>query len=170
MWPSRETMISSLPKGTVGCEIGVQTGYFSRQLLDKVLPKKLHLVDFDLAQIDEASYRLKPAVESGLVVLHSGRSSEVLARMDGQSLDWIYIDGDHSYGGVLADIEQAVRVVRRDGRLLFNDYTKWSPQEMVQYGVMEAVNQLCLVEGFVFEGFALHGIGHFDVLLRRDYT
>ena len=49
----------------------------------------------------------------------------------------------------------------------FNDYVKYSSLELVQYGVMEAVNDLCLTQSFEMVGLALHGLGYFDVALRR---
>ena len=30
-----------------------------------------------------------------------------------EKLDWIYVDGDHSYHGCLNDLESALKVVRR---------------------------------------------------------
>jgi hypothetical protein len=65
------------------------------------------------------------------------------------------------------DITQAVRVIKPQGLIVFNDYVKYSPLELVQYGVMEAVNDLCLRQNFEMVGLALHGLGYFDVALRK---
>ena len=39
--------------------------------------------------------------------------------------------------------------------------------ERLQYGVMRAVVELCLEQEFEIVFFALHGLGHHDVALRR---
>jgi hypothetical protein len=43
--------------------------------------------------------------------------------------------------------------------LIFNDYVKVSPLENVEYGVMEAVNELCIERGFGIAALALHPLG-----------
>ena len=40
-------------------------------------------------------------------------------------LDWIYIDGSHSYEGVTLDLENSMKIVRQGGLILGDDY-KWS--------------------------------------------
>jgi LPS sulfotransferase NodH len=168
VFPSREDLISTMPKKSVCAEIGVQTGYFSAQILDRTAPKKLHLVGLDISQIRYDLYPgLRLAVESGVAELHQGASAHILSTFPDRSFDWLYIDGDHCYAGVIQDIAQAIRVVTPQGLIVFNDYVKFSPLEHVQYGVMEAVNDLCLTHAFELVGFALHGLGYFDVALRR---
>jgi hypothetical protein len=164
---SREEMLLQLPRGSVCCEVGVQSGYFSDQIIRSVKPSRLHLIDTDLSQIHYDSFPLQPHIDSGIVKLHQGLSTQVLASFGQHVLDWIYIDADHRYEAVVRDIEQAIRVVKPEGLIVFNDYTKYSPLEMVQYGVMEAVNDLCLSLDYEMVGLALHGLGYHDVILRK---
>jgi hypothetical protein len=90
-----------------------------------------------------------------------------MSALPGGRFDWIYIDGDHSFEGVLRDIEQAKRLIKPDGLLIFDDYTLYSPLERVQYGVMRAVNDLCLYDNFKMVMFALSPLGYHNVALRR---
>ena len=39
-----------------------------------------------------------------------------------EMLDWIYVDGDHSYEGCLKDLENAINVVKPGGFILGDDY------------------------------------------------
>ncbi|HEY6394899.1 MAG TPA: class I SAM-dependent methyltransferase, partial [Candidatus Binataceae bacterium] len=142
-------------------------GYFSDQILRSTQPATLHLIDIDLSQILYDKYPLQAAIGRGVVKLHEGKSAQVLSSFPDHCLDWIYIDGDHSYQGVMKDIEQAVRVVKPDGLLIFNDYTKYSPLGLSQYGVMEAVNELCITHDYEMTGLALHGLGYHDVILKK---
>ena len=62
-----------------------------------------------------------------------------LAAMDPSSLDWIYIDGDHTYDAARADLDAAMRVVKPGGLICADDYRlgKWWGD-----GVVRAVNEL----------------------------
>ena len=42
----------------------------------------------------------------------------------GELFDWVYIDGDHSYEGVLYDLEMSQKIVRKGGLIIGDDY-KW---------------------------------------------
>jgi SAM-dependent methyltransferase len=168
VFPSREELISTMLVRAVCAEVGVQTGYFSAQILNRTAPRKLHLLDLSISQIRYDLYpELRSAVESGTVQLHEGSSAQILSTFPDSYFDWLYIDGDHSFAGVVMDIKQAIRAVKPEGLIVFNDYVKYSPLELSQYGVMEAVNDLCLAQDFEMVAFALHGLGYFDVALRK---
>lgn len=53
------------------------------------------------------------------------------------------------------------------GHLLFNDYTFWSATEGIPYGVVQAVNEFCMREGWPIVYFALGWMGYSDVAIRR---
>ncbi len=55
-------------------------------------------------------------------------------------LDWIYIDGDHSYEGCLKDLENALKVVKTGGLILGDDYG-WPNAKWSKPGVTKAVNE-----------------------------
>ena len=42
---SRQFLLDMLPRHSVGAEIGVLSGNFSKQVLDSISPKQLHLID-----------------------------------------------------------------------------------------------------------------------------
>ena len=55
-------------------------------------------------------------------------------------LDWIYIDGDHSYEGCLRDLENSLKVVRQGGLILGDDYG-WPNAKWSKPGVTKAVDE-----------------------------
>jgi hypothetical protein len=57
----------------------------------------------------------------------------------GEKLDWIYIDGDHSYTGVINDLRNAIKVVKKGGLIIGDDY-KWHSEED-KGGVKKAVKE-----------------------------
>lgn len=162
----RERIIERMPKGGVIAEVGVLSGRFSRRLLDIVAPRELHLFDTNFGRHSVAE-RLGPQIDAGVVHLHEGLSWDRLPELPDGELDFIYVDADHSYEGVTRDIGVAKRKIRPDGFLVFNDYTYWSPLECLKYGVVEAVNELCLDDGWELIYFALAPQMYCDVALRR---
>jgi hypothetical protein len=164
--PTREDMIQRyLPKGAVVAEVGTDRGHNARTILDGARPRELHLIDVDLSRLERGL--LQSAIDDGVVRLHEADSAATLAAFPDGYFDWIYIDGNHTYGGVLRDVEQAKRKVKSDGLLVFNDYTLFSHAELVEYGVIHVVNRLCLDEGWELRYFALESQMYCDAAIAR---
>jgi predicted O-methyltransferase YrrM len=66
-------------------------------------------------------------------------ATQWFAQFDKPFLDWIYIDGDHSYTGAYNDFCNALTVVKKGGIIIGDDY-KWS-SDGDKGGVKKAVNQ-----------------------------
>jgi hypothetical protein len=165
VFANRHRAIESLPKGGVVGEVGTQTGHFANHIFTVAQPGKLHLFDLSMEWFDTTL--LVEPIRRGSVEIHLGDSSTELGKFPPEHFDWLYIDGDHSYVGVKKDIAQAVRRVKRDGLLVFNDYTTWSPLEACNYGVLKAVNELVNSGEWEFVYLALHPWGYHDAALRR---
>ena len=134
----REDLISSLPSGLIGAELGVFEGTFSNVLWKSGKFRKLYLVDIfngimfsgdkngengKTINLDEAynkisdEYRNIPEVE---VVKSS--TVEFLKSISDEFLDFIYIDADHSYGAVKNDLSLAKSKVKLGGIIAGHDY------------------------------------------------
>jgi len=160
IYNSRNTLLEDLPKNKVIAEVGTQYGAWAKKILKTCDPAELHLFDRKFNITDPS------VTNSSCVVTHEGDSSTNLSKVPDSYFDWIYIDGDHSYKGVKKDIEQAVKKVKRDGILVFNDYITWSPLEVIPYGVVTAVNELIL-DGWEMVALALSPHAFWDVAVRR---
>lgn len=123
------------------------------------------MIDLDLGLFERS--RFEKAMGEGSVVLHEDDSARALAAFPDAYFDWIYIDGDHSYAGVKRDIEQAKKKVKQDGTLVFNDYIFWSHAELMEYGVIQAINEFCLDEDWGLHYLALESQMYCDVAIRR---
>jgi len=163
--PDRKTLLERLPKGGVVAEVGTLHGEFARQILRIVEPEELHLID---TQIRPRLLQLAedPSLRGRLHVHHSD-SVGALESFPDEHFDWIYIDAQHEYDGVKRDILAARTRIKADGLLVFNDYTVWSYVEMQPYGVVRAVNEFCIDEGWEMVYLALPGNMYCDVALRR---
>lgn len=164
VFESREAMLEIVPAGGRIAEVGVQEGYFARLLLDLLRPVEYHGFDVNLSQI---RFDKLPELRAPNAHFHQGDSSKELSKFPDASFDMIYIDGDHTYQGVRADAMTALRKIKPNGLVLFNDYTTWSPLENCEYGVMRVVHELCDEHGWILVGLGLHVMGYHDVALRR---
>jgi pyruvate-formate lyase-activating enzyme len=164
LFPSREQLLNMVPKEGVYAEVGTQTGYFAKQIWEKLNPRHLHIFDLDFTPFDHDYF--SAFIRQGSVHLHQGDSSKKLSEFPDAYFDMIYVDGDHMYEGVKKDLEQARRKIKLDGYILCNDYTVYSPMEAVKYGIPRAVNELCLDHNYEIVALALHRWGYHDVALR----
>lgn len=55
------------------------------------------------------------------VTIHRKSSKDFFNEFKGE-LDWIYIDGDHSYEGCLYDLQQSLKIVKKGGLIMADDY------------------------------------------------
>jgi hypothetical protein len=140
----RREILAVLPRQSVGMEIGVWKGDFSAELLRALSPTKLHLIDpwvlrddavhrsawygsegkADMEAIyEEVLQRFAAERAKGVVEVHREPSKQVLQRLADNSLDFVYIDGDHEYSAVHDDCFLAYDKVRAGGLICGDDYT-----------------------------------------------
>jgi hypothetical protein len=165
----RRWLLELLPTQSAGAEIGVWRGDFSASILAVVRPARLHLVDpwrsaeeahagaiFDRPQAEldaiaeSVRRRFAREIATGQVVVHRATSLEAAAAIGEGSLDWAYLDGDHAYAAVRADIAVYARKVRPGGLVAGDDYrasgkygggVKRAVDEAVASGALELVVQ-----------------------------
>jgi SAM-dependent methyltransferase len=164
LYPTRVDMLSLLPRGSRCAEVGTLFGEFSHLIAKLTQPAEFHLFDLDFAPLREECIR---DAFDGEIHKHQGDSSVNLARFPADYFDWIYIDGLHTYDGVVRDLTAAHTVLKRGGYLMCNDYTNWDPVGSQAFGVAKAVNELCLRHDYAVAGLALDGLGFHDILIRK---
>lgn len=162
----RDDILRRIEPGGCCIEVGVDRGDFSRRILDLAAPRHLTLVDLDLTGPAVAG-RFASEIEAGTVSLHEGDSADFLATLPDASLDFAYIDGDHSYAGVRRDIAAIASKMRPGGILAFDDYVVWSPGESIAYGVVRAVNEFVIESGWPLRFISLGNGGYPSVGLQR---
>jgi hypothetical protein len=157
----RYDLLQFLPQNGRVVEIGVAEGNFSHEILTKNNPSVLHLIDpwafqtRDDYQTDKnnvgdqkqegrfryVSKRFQSLTQQGRLHIHRDYSTNVANQFEDKSLDWIFIDGLHSYEGVKADLEAYADKVIDDGFILGHDYTNHETALEMGFGVIEAVNE-----------------------------
>jgi hypothetical protein len=157
---SRHDLVGMLPRRGRVAEVGTDRGHFARHILSASDPAELHLIDLDFSLVEPAL-----GAESR-VVMHRGVSHEVLAGFPDAHFDWIYIDADHSHGGVTRDANAAAAKVKPGGFLVFNDFAHMDPY-LGAYGVHRAVVEFAIARRWMFAWLAYDGNALYDVALRR---
>jgi hypothetical protein len=130
-------------------------------ILDTVQPHELHLVDvtFALCRRDVLDH---PAVRR-----HEMTTVAYLGGPDAPEFDWIYVDADHGYEAVVADIAAAKHRVKPGGLLVFNDFARIVRPGFGVFGVHQAVCEFAASEGWAVAYLSLNGEALYDIALRR---
>ena len=76
-------------------------------------------------------------------------------------LDWVYIDGDHSYPQTKKDLNNSFNVVKSRGRIIGDDY-KWPEAKSGKDGTTKAVNEF--IEQNKFKMYK-HGETQFSIVV-----
>jgi hypothetical protein len=146
---------SRVSAGAVGAEVGVYDGKMSRALFKLIPDLRLFMVDrwlpytadqivgdpgarmprIDRAEWDRIKARALAAVTGCAAKIIQGDSANAAAMIEDGSLDFVFIDGDHSYEGCKRDILAWMPKVRPGGWLMGHDYG-------LRAGVTRAVTEL----------------------------
>jgi predicted O-methyltransferase YrrM len=121
---------------TKGCEVGTADGRYSEILCQKIKGLELIAVDpfYRKGHEEKARERLKPFN----VTIEKMTSMEAVRFVANESLDFVFIDANHSFDYVMEDIINWSRKVKSGGIVSGHDY-----YHFVNSGVIEAVNKYC---------------------------
>jgi predicted O-methyltransferase YrrM len=146
---NREKLLENLPKQAIVAELGVDRGDFSEIILNKSKPKKLHLIDIWSSEIynDEkkkfVEQKFNSQIQSEVIEINRGYSSDVGKNFKDKYFDWIYIDTDHTYHTTKKELEIWSPKVKEGGIIAGHDFIVGYWDGLVRYGVMEAVYEFC---------------------------
>ena len=167
-----------------GVEIGVKEGNFSKIILDNWGCKKLYLVDpWEIQEKDtyDENHNHNKDFENTLKKLSKYKeryeiireySDKAHAHFKNDSLDFIYIDGNHSYEAVKKDLELWYPKLKKGGVFAGDDYTFVPVETMCDgsvFGVTKAVNEFC---DEIKKNVSLHFFGDWFyncVFLKKEY-
>ena len=127
----------------VGCEIGVNNGDNARIIMDEWAYglQILHLVELNADK--ESTIRNKlgnPSWPDHQHILHIGDSSEIAATFSDASLDFVYIDDNHTESGVTKSIDAWWPKVKIGGVFGGHDYI-WNHWDLAGCAVKKVVDK-----------------------------
>jgi hypothetical protein len=159
--PTRIDLIKRLPPGTVGAEIGVYRGDFSKEILTTPV-RLLYLVDpwakqpgdvyFDPMNDEDQEHNfqvtlsnVREGIESDRVQIIRDFSVNAARSPLIQPLDWVFLDGNHQYAYVLEDLIAWSAKLKPTGVILGHDYIDHEP---LKFGIKKAVGDFCQSMGW----------------------
>lgn len=178
-----EMLADLIPKSGVIAEIGVWKGDLAEYIANTTRPRALHLIDpwppgEEIISGDQdgqnlmsfAADELYAAVSQKFagnpaVHIHRAFSQDILPRIPPASLDAVYVDGDHTEGGVLRDLLLCVCAVKPGGWIFGHDY-EFNPAkapEDYNFGVKRAVGRLLRITGYSIHALAYDGYVSFAI-------
>jgi len=155
---SRDFVLQTFPKFSIGLEIGVNEGFFSERIIEIVQPKKLHLIDpwkFEDGEYYKAGEKIQDQemmdrrfenvckkftteIKKNQILIERGTSEEILPKFNDNYFDWIYVDGNHTYDFVKKDLELCYLKIKNGGLITGDDY--YDSEKFVD-GVKKAVDE-----------------------------
>lgn len=155
----RKQLLNVLPKNGTVAEIGVYRGEYSKEILTISTPKKLLLIDawrtmLDGENIDpkfELFYKEVQEKFNNIPNIHIMRNTSIEAanKIEENSLDWVYIDGDHHYEPCLNDLRAYASKVKTEGYICGHD---WVTKPKAGFGVNQAVQEFIKETQFILVG------------------
>jgi predicted O-methyltransferase YrrM len=127
-------ILSVNPQANHWIEIGSYNGESSSIFLGFAQITLLECVDMNRGHINTLNKKHQKDIDNNRCIIHHKYSSEFLKSIPDESVDVIYIDGDHRYNGVKKDIDLSFSKLKNNGLLAGHDYHKRWP------GVQKAVD------------------------------
>ncbi len=186
LFANRYDLIAALelPPAPVVCEVGVAVGDFSAFMIELLKPARFTAMDiFTMHELNDfwgvprervfgklthlQFFRERFSAMGDRMVIVEGDSAINLTRLEDRSRDLIYIDANHDYDPVKRETEHAVRKIKDDGIIVFNDYIMYDHWAKIPYGVVQVVNELLAGGGWYVTGFALNHSMFCDIAIAR---
>lgn len=153
---------------TKGCEVGVEKGKNAQEMFEHIPNLKLFAIDpykqhpqydtgattylriWDNGYLQMVKRQARARLKDKNAVIIEKFSEDAARDILDNSLDFVYIDGDHSYDFVMQDMIIWGRKVRRGGIISGHDYFYDSNKEGRRAKVTQAVNDYTRVHGIKF--------------------
>ena len=168
----RTELLRRMPKGGSVMECGVDEGKLSRMILEITTPQKLIMVDtwsssrFNESKLARIQEKFSGEIANGQLAIQRTTSVDALRQASDGSLDWVYIDTDHSYPTTYEELNVASKKIKPDGYICGHDYVTGSWLSYHRYGVVEAVNRFCVEQNWQFAFLTHEADRHLSFALR----
>ena len=156
----REDLVHYLDKGTVGAELGVGVGTFSKHLASVMQLKKLYCIDLwapiskliqgnfytDDQGFEQRYQEIKQDLEQYPIQVIRDYTYNAPQYIGVGELDWAYVDGDHTREGCKRDLDSVDQLVHEHGYIMGHDHTRKAKRN---WGVIEAVAEFVEQRGYI---------------------
>jgi len=160
----RIDFLNFLPTNTIGAEIGVFKGEFSKELISMIKPREIHFIDLWWSEYgeyfpdwgaytDHGKLKTRDAysmTETHIqyadykpeeVKIHVGDDLDILQSFADNTFDWVYLDSSHEYHHTKKELAILENKVKNSGFICGHD---WHPKAgQPHHGVYLAINEFC---------------------------
>ena len=159
---TRTELLKCMPERKTIAEIGVWNGHFAADILKNCTPRELHLVDpwgggddayvktYNIKHDMQAKYEavlsmFSEEIKAGTVKVHRTHSYSWLPTVPDGGLDWLYLDGMHTYEAVEQDLAHIDKKIADDGFIVGHDFSNYHKRG---FGVVSAVRDFVRKRGY----------------------
>ena len=140
-------------KYRLGVEIGVKSGRNIKEITNACPHVIVHAVDpweitpnyshwtEDNMRSSETNFDNVMARRPNCIIKHKMLSNKAVSLFKDEALDFVFIDGDHSYKGVKDDIKIWLPKIRKGGLISGHDYAGEDKRGVKFIGVAKAVHE-----------------------------
>jgi len=156
MRPSFKHIRNKYPSGNIiGAEVGVDEGINAEDILKELKISKLSLIDPFIQYMDwKNPVMLEDKYKALLVKFCNTKNVEIIRKtsieassmFDNESLDFVYLDGDHSYESAKSDMECWWPKVKLSGVLCGHDFQEDGIRKALAEFLMKYHMKLCVVD------------------------
>lgn len=121
-------MLDLFEEGSVGAEIGVYIGGFSKRIVNVSKPKELYLIDIwpseQLFYCFLQTY-IHEILNKGTEIVAVRNSIEDAfenGKVTENYFDWVYLDASHDYESTVNQLEICRKIVKKNGLITGDDY------------------------------------------------
>lgn len=165
--------LTRMPHNAVVIEVGVERGAYAELILKRTNPRQLYLIDpwcyqnpeiyndplnvSDTEQEEAFLETSKRFVSTPNVFIIRDFSKNAVEQFADESIDWIYLDGNHGYEAIKEDLSIWWPKIKKGGILSGHDYAA-----VPSFGVVQAVNEFLLDHNLEFHTLTV-GIDQYDI-------
>jgi len=139
----------------VAVEVGVWAGSYSKLIMQNLNPTQFYGVDpyviyndappgseFSTQESLDVLYeKINRKIKPGILIRDF--SIEAAKQFEDESIDFVYLDGDHTYEAVSSDIAAWYPKVKKNGIISGHDYIEGNKKRGHIYGIIPAVTEFC---------------------------
>lgn len=146
----RVGLVDMIPDYGVAVEVGTDRGGYAKDICTRKPNVDFYTIDpwlpynegdevKDVAKMEEIQKEAREtlSVYPNCTIIHD-TSMNAVKLFDDNSIDFVFIDGNHEYEAVYEDVVEWTRKVKPGGIVAGHDYKK---DDFRKYGVIEAVNK-----------------------------
>jgi hypothetical protein len=168
--PTRVDLIKLMPQNSIGAELGIWDGAFSRVISKIIKPQLFYLVDtWNVMDLEERlTDNLIKRSKNSNYIKRKETTESFLNSLEDNYLDWVYVDAAHDYDSVKTDLLLSKDKVKDEGYIMGHDYINYDYINQFDYGVKEAVHEFLYSFDYEMVYLTLDSDGYYSYCLKKS--